>query len=180
MPEGLRRSSETGRYLRCQLVLEVELVPLIYNPLSPFMTRKFLLPFLFLGAGIIRCVVGRSSAVPSVTDFASLLLLSSESHRLRLSLCHLLWYFRILVPPGMILPPSCLLFTGLGSLLVRGAAAEGFLGEACRLLACFPFRCCGLSRARFAALLPTNSATRSCFAFLASSLSLSPLIWRSS
>ena len=88
-----------------------------------------------LGAGITRCVVGQSSVAPSATDFASLLLLSSESHCLRLSLCHLLWCFGILVSPGMILPLPRLLFAGLGNLPDRGAAAEGFLGEACRLLA---------------------------------------------
>ena len=147
MPEGLRHSSETGRCLRCQPVLGVELVPLIYNPLSPFMTRKFLLPFLFLGAGINRRVVGWSSAAPSATDSASLLLLSSKSHRLRLSLCHLLWCFRILAPPVMILPSHCLPFAGLGNPLVCGSTSVVFLGGACRLGACCLCCCCGLPRA---------------------------------
>ena len=111
-----------------------ELGPLIYNPLSLFMTRRSLLPSLFLGADINLWVVRWSSATPSATDSASLLLSGSESHRLRCSLCHLLWCFRILaLPPGMILPLPCLLFTGLGNLLVRGAATEGFLERACRL-----------------------------------------------
>ena len=136
-----------GKCLRFQPVWGIKLATLIYNPLSLFMTHKFLLPFFFLGAGINHWVVGWRSAAPSVTDSASLLLLSSESHRLRLNLCHLLWCFRILFPPGMILPSHCRLFTGLRNPLVRGSPIAVFLGGSCRLRACYLCRCCSLPRA---------------------------------
>ena len=48
---------------------------------------------------------------------------------------------RILTPPGMILPPCCLLLPGLGSLLGLNPALEGILAGPRLLLVCAHVRC---------------------------------------
>ena len=100
---------------------------------------------------------------------------------MRQSLCHLLWCLRFLTPPGVILPPCCLLLASLGSLLGLGPGTEGLLTGTRLLFIRAPVRCLDLLCTIIFVVILTRSAKSVCLALLATSPSRTLLLtWRSS